>query len=259
VNQIAPRRRATAARITLALCAFVVVAGCGVRARRPPMPRLPTIADRVAQYGPSARTRLRPFFAAARVPYPPQRFVLLGLKQERELQLFAAGPGQTLANIRSYAIYGASGVLGPKLRQGDQQVPEGIYAIEYLNPNSVAHLSLGLSYPNAYDRARALEDGRDWDNLGGAIMIHGGSGSLGCLAIGDGAAEELFVLAADAGWRDAVVVVSPVDFRRRGLPADYRPPTPWVEELYAWLRAELHRLPLAPATMSNAAYTVGGP
>src|SRR5438094_7344225 len=90
----------------------------------------------------------------------------------------------------------------------------------YLNPNSVAHLSLALDYPNDYDRTRAAEDGRD--TLGGDIMIHGGSMSSGCVAIGDEAAEELFVLAADAGWRDAVVVLSPVDFRRSVLPVGYR-------------------------------------
>jgi hypothetical protein len=238
--------RATARGIVLALGAIVAVVGCAPTRRQPPAPREPTIADRVAQYGPSARARLRPFFAAAGVPYPPARFVLLGLKQERELQVFAAGPDQELAFIRSFAIHGASGVLGPKLRQGDRQVPEGIYSIVYLNPNSISHLSLALSYPNDFDLARAEEDGRDSDTLGGDIMIHGGSGSIGCLAIGDEAAEELFVLAADAGWEHAVVVVSPVDFRRSALPADYRPPTSWVNQLYAWLRAELDRLPRAP-------------
>jgi hypothetical protein len=239
-------QRATARGIVVALGAIVAVVGCAPVRRQPPAPREPTIADRVAQYGPAARARLRPFFTAAGVPYPPARFVLLGLKQERELQVFAAGPDQELAFIRSFAIHGASGVLGPKLRQGDRQVPEGIYSIVYLNPNSISHLSLALSYPNDFDLARAEEDGRDSDTLGGDIMIHGGSGSIGCLAIGDEAAEELFVLAADAGWEHAVVVVSPVDFRRSALPADYRPPTSWVNQLYAWLRAELDRLPRAP-------------
>jgi hypothetical protein len=119
-------------------------------------------------------------------------------------------------------------------------VPEVIYAIVYVNPNSVAHLSLALSYPNDYDLARAAEDGRD--ALGGDIMIHGGSTSHGCLAIGDEAAEELFVLAVDAGFDDAVVVLSPVDFRRRGLPPDPAQPA-WVGDLYARLRAELDGMP----------------
>ena len=164
------------------------------------------------------------------------------MKDERELQLLAAADGGDPAFVRAYPIHGASGGLGPKLRRGDLQVPEGVYAIEYVNPNSVAHLSLALGYPNELDRARAAEDGRD--DLGGDIMIHGGAMSHGCLAVGDAAAEDLFVLAVDAGFDDAVVVVSPVDFRRRRLPADYRAPVPWVLDLYTRLRDELRALPL---------------
>ena len=80
-------------------------------------------------------------------------------------------------------------MLGPKLREGDRQVPEGVYTIANMNPNSISHLSLALSYPNDFDRARAAEDGRADNTLGGSIMIHGGSGSIGCMAVGDEAAE----------------------------------------------------------------------
>ena len=65
------------------------------------------------------------------------------------------GPGQAFAFIRSFAILGASGEIGPKLPEGDRQVPEGVYRIVYLNPNSIAHLSLALSYPNPFDRIHA--------------------------------------------------------------------------------------------------------
>jgi len=245
------RRTATAGgslrSVLLAVAAIAAVAGCTpARHATPPSSSIPTIDDRLAQYGPSARARLAPYFAAAGVPYPPAQFLLLGLKRERELQLYAAGPGQALAFIRSFAILGASGEIGPKLREGDGQVPEGVYRIVYLNPNSIAHLSLALSYPNPFDRMHAEEDGRENATLGGDIMIHGGAGSVGCLAVGDAAAEDLFVLAADADWEHAVVVVSPVDFRRAALPADYRPPADWVNPLYEWLRTELGSLPLPP-------------
>jgi hypothetical protein len=238
--------------LVLVLAVILAAAGCG-QIRRPPPPREATIADRVEQYGPSARARLLPFFAAAGVPYPPARFLLLGLKQERSLQLYAAGPAQDLVFIRSFVVLGASGELGPKLREGDRQVPEGVYRIEYLNPNSVAHLSLAVSYPNAFDRAHAEEDGREAAMLGGDIMIHGGSGSVGCLAIGDQPAEDLFVLAADAGWQQGVVVISPVDFRRTALPADDRPTASWVKQLYAWLRTTLGTLPTSPPSAAAAA------
>jgi hypothetical protein len=226
------------------LLLLAAVTACGRAPRPESAPPLPTIEDRVAQFGPGARARLLPYFHAASVPYPPARFVLVGLKYEGELHVLAAAEGGALRFIRSYPILGGSGGLGPKLRQGDLQVPEGVYAIEYLNPNSVAHLSLRVGYPNPYDLARAEEDGRY--ELGGDIMIHGGWMSSGCLAVGDGAAEELFVLAADAGFDDAVVVLSPVDFRLRRLPPDYRAPTPWVGDLYARLRAALEGLPMPP-------------
>jgi hypothetical protein len=236
----------------VALAVVAAAAGCA-QIGKPPAPREATIADRIEQYGPSARARLVPFFTAAGVPYPPARFLLLGLKRERELQLYAAGPAQDLAFIRSFAVVGASGELGPKLREGDRQVPEGVYRVVYLNPNSAAHLSLAVSYPNDFDRVHAEEDGREAAILGGDIMIHGGSGSVGCLAVGDQAAEELFVLAADAGWEQAVIVISPLDFRRAALPADYQPPAAWVNQLYAWLRSTLRALPTPPLTALHRA------
>lgn len=250
-RRMATRRRWLASWIG-AILAALCAAPFGCRPARPPVSppvftpapiATPSIPERVAQYGPAARARLRPHFAAAGVPYPPARFVLLGLKQERELQLYAAGPLQALAFVRSYPVLGASGGLGPKLREGDRQVPEGVYRIEYLNPNSVSHLSLALTYPNAFDRAHGEEDGRALDMLGGEIMIHGGSGSIGCLAIGDEAAEDLFVLAADSDWERARVIVSPVDFRRTAPPAGEQPRPYWVNRLYAWLRGELQALP----------------
>ena len=244
-------RRSTARPLVVALGAILALAGCSAVVRRGGAPGEQAIADRVAEYGPAARARLAPFFAAAGIRYPPERFVLLGFKLERELHLLASGPGRELTFIRSYPIEGMSGTLGPKLREGDGQVPEGIYSIVYLNPDSVAHLSLALSYPNDYDRARAAEDGRDM--LGGDIMIHGGSMSSGCLAIGDEAAEELFVLAAEAGWEGTVVVLSPVDFRRNILPADYRPQPAWVEDLYVRLRTALDDFPLRHGGTPNAA------
>jgi hypothetical protein len=201
-----------------------------------------TVADRVAGYGSAARERLVPFFRAAGVAYPPERFVLAAFKQEAELDLLASGPAQSLTFVRRYRVLAASGKLGPKLESGDLQVPEGVYQIESLNPNSRFHLSLRLNYPNDTDRRHASEDGRS--NLGGDIMIHGDAESIGCLAMGDAVAEELIVLAADAGWEDARVIVSPVDFRRSRLPKSFHPPVPWVRELYADIRRELAALPL---------------
>jgi hypothetical protein len=204
-----------------------------------------TVADRLAQHGPSVRARLGPAFERAGVRYPPERFVLAAFKLEQKLHLLAAGPGQPLAFVKAYPILAASGGLGPKLRQGDGQVPEGVYAIESLNPNSRYHLALRLNYPNDDDRGRATDEGRT--QLGGDIMIHGNAVSIGCLAMGDAAAEELFVLAAETGWHRGRVVIAPVDFRRRQLPSEFTPAAPWVTELYGRLAAEIAAFPDAPS------------
>jgi L,D-transpeptidase-like protein len=209
-----------------------------------PLPRRFTIAERVAQYGVEARARLAPYFVAAHVPYPPSRVALVGLKQERELQVYVAGRDGAMRWLRSYPVLAASGRLGPKLRAGDQQVPEGVYAIESLNPNSRFHLSLRVGYPNAFDLAQAMRDGRD--DLGGDIMIHGADLSIGCLAMGDEAAEDLFVLVADVSPENVDVILSPVDFRTHGLPRPDRPLPPWVDGLYADIRTALAVLPPPP-------------
>jgi hypothetical protein len=200
-----------------------------------------TVEERVAALGKGARARLQPFFAEAALAYPPERFLLAGFKSERLLELYAAGPGEELCFVRAWPVLAASGGSGPKLREGDLQVPEGFYRVESLNPNSRFHLALRLDYPNRDDRERAARDGRS--RLGGDIMIHGGSSSVGCLAIGDDAIEELFVLAAETGPSRAEVLLAPLDFRRAKLPEGEAPASAWVAELYAELRAALGSLP----------------
>ena len=200
-----------------------------------------TIEDRMAQYGPAVRERLKPDFAKANVLYPPSSVTLVALKQERILEVYTAGSDGRQHFVRQYPIRGASGTLGPKLREGDAQVPEGIYPITFLNPNSQFHLSLRVGYPNAFDQEQARKEGRT--DLGGDIMIHGGAGSAGCLAMGDEAAEDLFVLAADTKPENVSVVICPLDFRRgRTVPAS--PPQPeWTGPLYLSLRDRLKGLP----------------
>jgi len=196
-----------------------------------------TIAERVAEYGPAVRARLAEDFKRVGVAYPPRKITLIGLKQERRLEVWVANADARFNLLRSYPILAASGRLGPKLKEGDRQVPEGLYAIESLNPNSLYHLALRVNYPNAQDRARAQAEGRT--NLGGDIMIHGSNVSVGCLAMGDEAAEDLLVLAAETGIANIAVILSPVDFRVRDLPPD-RPASPeWVAELYGQIRAKL--------------------
>ena len=203
-----------------------------------------TVADRLDEFGPVAHRRLTPAFVHAGVQYPPASVVLLGIKRERRLCVYAAGPSGHYRYIRSYPFHAASGLLGPKLKEGDHQVPEGIYPVELLNPNSLYHLSLRVGYPNEFDLMHAQVEGRK--DLGGDIMIHGGAKSVGCLAMGDPAAEDLFVLAADTGIENVKIVIAPVDFRRgaRVTRTKYRPQ--WLPALYANIRQAMEQLPLEP-------------
>lgn len=204
--------------------------------------RAKTVQDRVEQYEKQVKDRLKPYFAAAAVEYPPSRLTLIALKQERVLQLYVATTNGTNRLLRNYPILAASGRLGPKLREGDQQVPEGLYRIDTLNPNSAFHLSLRVNYPNEFDRAQARAEGRT--KLGGDIMIHGNAVSIGCIAVGDEASEDIFVLAARTGLRNIKVISSPVDFRLRGLPAPKAPVPEWVASLYRAISSELAHYPL---------------
>ena len=110
-------------------------------------------------------------------------------KEERELELFVKDQetGKFLL-FRTYPIAAASGVLGPKLAEGDGQVPEGFYFVgpAAMNPNSKYHLSFNIGFPNEFDKA----NGR----TGSFIMIHGSNASIGCLAMTDEKIEEIYTL-----------------------------------------------------------------
>jgi len=200
-----------------------------------------TVDDRLAEFGAAAQQRLAPRFAAAGVAWPPPRAVFVAFKDARRLECYAPGADGALRFLHAWPILAASGEAGPKLREGDGQVPEGIYAVSSLNPNSAFHVSLRVDYPNAADRAQGARDGRD--RLGGDIMIHGGSVSIGCLAMGDPAAEELFTLAARCGLANLTVLIAPTDLR-------HHPPPPanqaWIAARYAALTTALAAMPAPP-------------
>ncbi|HYC77043.1 MAG TPA: hypothetical protein VEI02_05385, partial [Planctomycetota bacterium] len=202
-----------------------------------------TLEERLAEVGPRSRARWSARFAAAGAPRPPGRVVLLALKEERRLEVYAGprdAPDAALRLAARFAVRGASGGPGPKSRSGDRQLPEGVYACEGLNPNSIRHVSLRVGYPNAEDRAAAADAGVS--RLGGDVMIHGGSGSIGCLAVGDEAAEDLFTLAADVGVGAVEIVIAPCDLRVRDappLPADAPPRT---ADLWRTLRLRMASL-----------------
>lgn len=183
--------------------------------------------------GVEATAILEARFKTAGAPYPPREIALLGIKDSRKLELWARH-GKRWKHIVDYGVLAASGGPGPKLREGDRQVPEGFYNIQYLNPNSKYHLSMKIDYPNSEDRRHARAEGRT--KPGGDIFIHGRNVSIGCLAIGDPAIEELFTLVATIGRRKVTVMIAPGDPRIVPLKAREGDPA-WLQDRYDRLTA----------------------
>ena len=194
-----------------------------------------TVEDAVRDYGEKAKKRFEPACLAQRISWPPARVRLLAFKRERVLEVWVAGKRGAFAKAAQYAILAASGGPGPKLRAGDCQVPEGFYRLPVLNPNSKFHLSLRVDYPNAEDLAHRPPDSPD---PGTDIFVHGGANSIGCIAIGDPAIEELFALVAQVPASAREIWIAPVDLRRE--PNFHLPNAePWVEEIHRKLAARI--------------------
>ena len=96
------------------------------------------------------------------------------------------------AHLKDYIICASSGYLGPKVKEGDRQAPEGFYKVRkhQLNPKSKYHLSFNLGYPNRYDR--------EHDRTGSFLMVHGNCVSVGCYAMTDEKIEEIYALVEGA-------------------------------------------------------------
>ncbi len=177
-------------------------------------------ADRAAAAEARVRPALQRDLAAAGLRWGAPVFIRI-FKDESELELWL-DDGQRFRLFRTYPICTWSGDLGPKLRQGDGQSPEGFYRIArgQLNPRSQYHLSFNLGYPNAYDRAH----GRTGDYL----MVHGSCVSIGCYAMGDDNIEQIYTLLSAAlanGQGAAPVHVFPFRFGARDR-ASWRT-SPW--------------------------------
>ena len=227
--------------IALAALTAVVVVVALRQEREPERPEAYAVRDRLEQYAPAVEGRLRKPFAAAGLGWPPGEFALVAFKDSRKLEVYGRERNDAAWRyVRDYPVLAASGALGPKLRAGDLQVPEGRYEVVALNPNSRFHLALRLGYPNAFDRRMAAADGRT--ELGGDIMIHGHASSVGCLAMGDPAAEDLFVLTALTSPENVRVTISPTDFRLGGPPPAIHG-SPWLPRLYADLGRTLAAFP----------------
>ena len=136
-------------------------------------------------------------------------------KLESELEIWMEKDGR-YQKFATYPICLWSGRLGPKLREGDRQAPEGFYAVtkEELNPNSRWHRSFSLGFPNAFDRALG--------RTGSFIMVHGGCQSVGCFAMTNDVVDEIWRLvtaALDQGQPAFNVQVFPFRMTEKNLAA----------------------------------------
>ena len=113
-------------------------------------------------------------------------------KEESELEVWKQDRTGHFALLKTYPICRWSGELGPKIKEGDRQAPEGFYNITpgQMNPNSAYYLSFDLGYPNAYDRA--------WGRTGAQLMVHGDCSSRGCYSMTDEQISEIYALGRDA-------------------------------------------------------------
>ena len=113
-------------------------------------------------------------------------------KQEAELEVWKQDRSGRFALLKTYPICRWSGDLGPKVREGDRQAPEGFYSITpgQMNPQSAYYLSFNTGYPNAYDQALG--------HTGSQLMVHGDCSSRGCYAMTDEQIMEIYALGRES-------------------------------------------------------------
>ncbi len=202
---------------TFAAAASVLASVFLMNCRPKPTPTSPTTAEpeRVAAARERCGAQVSAEFAKAGIQWPAQEILLRGMKRERQLEVWARnGAEESFRLVKTLPVLAASGQPGPKRREGDLQVPEGFYEVDRFNPLSAFHLSLGLNYPNESDLMHA-----DPTAPGSDIFIHGGAVSVGCLALGDEAIEELYLAANDSKMRPIRVQLFPARMDTTDWPA----------------------------------------
>jgi len=201
------------------------------------------VDNAINRYGLRMEPQLVSLFGKAGIAYPPKDIALLAFKKEQHIQLWAKDETKSWRYIHTYPLTAFSGRLGPKLKERDGQIPEGIYRLTTFNPFSSMHLSMMINYPNNFDRLQASKDGRS--QLGGNIFLHGKSLSVGCLAVGDKGIDQLFLLAHRVGLNHIQMIISPNDLRKSKPATNNFAQPRWLPELYKQIGAALRQFPVA--------------
>lgn len=172
---------------------------------------IPAGAPRAAAAAANVQAALERDLTAMGLEFGDPVFIRV-FKDQNQLELFVRNRVTAKFDLfRTYPIAAASGVPGPKLEEGDGQVPEGFYNVTpaAMKPDSQFHLAFNIGFPNEYDRAH--------QRTGSCIMVHGNCVSVGCLAMTDEKIEEIYTLCAaalDAGQAGFRVHIFP--FRMTG-------------------------------------------
>lgn len=201
----------------------------------------------------NARLRVERQLAAKGMQLGSPVFVRI-FKLPKQLEVWLRQDNNKFELFKIYPICTYSGRLGPKLREGDQQSPEGFYRVSWqqLNPASKYHLSFDVGYPNMVDQSN--------QRTGSAIMVHGRCISQGCFAMGNLQIEEIYLLAYQAflhGQKDFAVHIFPFRLTKENLAAhDHSRWTEFWQNLrqgYEFFERE-HRVPFIVA--ENGQYAV---
>lgn len=137
---------------------------------------------------------VKKYFSAKKLNYEGFHLFLRAFKKEQKLEVWVLEAGKDeYSLLHTYDFCAVSGTLGPKRKEGDYQIPEGIYSINHFNPLSKFYLSLGINYPNASDKILS-----DPKSPGGDIYIHGNCVTIGCIPLTDDKIKELYIIAVEA-------------------------------------------------------------
>ncbi len=166
---------------SVALAAAVALAGCNTDGT------LPTNSKAMAPLSPKTVSEIEQKGMDKDSPILVRLF-----KQESELEIWKQDRSGRFELLKTYPICRWSGELGPKIKEGDRQAPEGFYSITpgQMNPNSQYYLSFDLGYPNSFDRAHG--------RTGSQLMVHGGCSSRGCYSMTDEQIAEIYALGREA-------------------------------------------------------------
>lgn len=168
--------RSIAIPLLVSAASAALLAGCG-----------PEMAAHLRPLPPEAKALLAEKGMTERSPI----FVRI-FKEESELEVWKVKDDGRYHHFKTYPICNWSGKLGPKIKVGDKQAPEGFYWVSerLMNPNSSYHLSFNLGFPNKFDKAHG--------RTGKYLMVHGDCKSAGCYAMTDALIEEIYALAREA-------------------------------------------------------------